>query len=288
MSATQIVNSVVPLVLAAIMLSMGLGLRITDFREVFKEPRVVVAGALAQLLLLPILGFACAFVFDLGPELSVGIVLLTACPGGATSNLFTNLARGDTALSVCLTAISGMVTIFTIPWMVKLASLVFASEADAISLPILRTMVEIFGIVGIPVAVGMFINHRWPHVARKLEGPVKAIAVLLLAVIIIGTVASKHERVFARTAQVGLAVLVLNIVAMALGYQLSRAMSLSVRRNVTIAIEVGVQNGGLAFFIGEALLGSIVVATPGMVYGLLIFITVTAFVTFARRRLIPA
>jgi bile acid:Na+ symporter, BASS family len=154
-----------PLALFAVMLGMGLGLRIEDFTRVLVYPKAVVVGLLAQLVMLPILGFALASIFPLTPELAVGVMILAACPGGPTSNLLTYLARGNVALSITLTAMSSLITVFTIPLVVNLAMETFLGEATPLSLPVGATVLQIAVITLIPVA--------WPYTTICLGSPPK-------------------------------------------------------------------------------------------------------------------
>lgn len=276
------VQYVLPLTVAMIMLAMGLGLRPEDFRRIADKPRAVFAGLTAQLVLLPILGFTVAYGFRLPPDLAVGLVLLTACPGGAHSNLYASLARADVALSVTLTALSGLLTIVTIPWVLRLATSVFAAHGQVPQLPIGQTMVQIFVIMGLPVAFGMLVRGKWPGWAARFETGVKTVAIILLALIVVGSIARQSDNVATFAKQAGIPVLILNLLAMAVGWLVARQLRLPKPQRRTIALEVGIQNGALAFALAAGLLSSVSVAIPAILYSILVYFT-GLLVVFAGR-----
>lgn len=266
-----------------IMLAMGLGLRPEDFRRVAEKPRAVVAGLASQILLLPILGFAVAYAFRLPPDLAVGLVLLTACPGGAHSNLYASLARADVALSVTLTAVSGLITIVTIPFVLRMATSLFAAGGQVPQLPVGQTMMQIFLIMGLPVAFGMLIRSKSPRWAARLETGVKTLAIILLALIVVGSIARQSDQVAAFAQRAGAPVVVLNLAAMAVGWIVARQLRLPGTQRRTIALEVGIQNGALAFALAAGLLSSVSVAIPAILYSILVYFT-GLLVVFAGRR----
>jgi BASS family bile acid:Na+ symporter len=281
MADNAAVQYFLPFTIGMINLSLGLGLVREDFGRIAASPRAVAVGSGAQLVLLPMLGFATAALFGLGPELAVGLVLITACPGGAHSNLFANLAGGDTALSVSLTALSGLVTIVSIPLWMWLATRSFEA-GDLVQLPVLATMGQIFAVVALPLALGMVIRAQSARWAGRLERVVKVFAVLLLVLIVVGSVAKQADQVAAFARQVGAAVFVLHIAGMASGFGLAAAAGLSRPQHVTIALEVGVQNSALAVGIAMTLLDNTAIAVPAIVYSLLVYATSTTLVLWAR------
>lgn len=262
-----------PFTVAMIMFAMGLGLLPDDFRRIFQKPRAVLVGLLGQLVLLPALGFAVAYLFGLGPELAVGLVLLTACPGGAHSNLYASLARADVALSVTLTAVSGFVTILTIPSLVRLATSVFATGGEVPQIPILDTSLQIFVVMAIPVVFGMLVRSWSQTWAGRLEKLVKGAAIALLALIVVGSIARQSENVAEFARQAGVPVLLLNLSAMLLGYWMALGAGLPRPQRRTITLEVGIQNGALAFALAAGLLDSVAVAIPAILYSILIYFT---------------
>ncbi|MDJ0532973.1 MAG: bile acid:sodium symporter family protein [Xenococcaceae cyanobacterium MO_207.B15] len=268
-----------PLALFIIMLGMGLGLTLDDFKRVLVEPKAVVAGLIAQLILLPIVGFALATVFPLSPELAVGVMLLAACPGGPTSNMIAYLIKGNVALSITLTAITTLITVFTIPLVVNLSMQNFMGEGTALQLPFLNTVIQIAVITLIPISIGMVLHHYTPKLAATVEKSVKWLSLFFLSLIIVGLLVKERANVPSFFLQVGWVTLTLNIVMMALGYKLATVSQLDQPRAKSISVEVGIQNGTLAIAIASTptLLDMPTMAIPAAIYSLIMFVTSAAF-----------
>ncbi|MEM8805503.1 MAG: bile acid:sodium symporter family protein [Cyanobacteria bacterium P01_G01_bin.38] len=275
-----------PLALFIIMLGMGLGLTVKDFQRILVEPKAVILGLMAQLIMLPVVGFLLATLFPLAPELAVGIMILAACPGGPTSNMVTYLVQGNVALSITLTAISSLVTVFTIPWVVNLAMGVFMEETTALQLPFFETVIQIAIITLIPVALGMTLNHYAPRAAANIEKWVKWLSLFFLALIIVGLLAKERDQVASFFLQVGWAALALNGVAMALGFAIANLANLSERSAKSITVEVGIQNGTLAIAIASAptFLNNPSMAIPAAIYSLIMFATSAIFAGLVGRQ----
>jgi hypothetical protein len=200
------------------------------------------------------MGFLWAWAFGLSTPLALGLVLISAVPGGAHSNLYSSFAKADIALSVTLTALSGVITIVTIPLVLSLAIAVFAVPGEVPPMPIGATMLQIFFVMGLPVALGMLLRARSERWAKRLEGPVKGAAALLLVLIILGSLRGNGDKLAAAALSSGAAVVALNVSSMLLGWGLARLAGLSVPQQLTITLEVGIQNATLAFALGLALL----------------------------------
>ncbi|MBE7385430.1 MAG: bile acid:sodium symporter [Leptolyngbya sp. SIO1E4] len=275
-----------PLALFIIMLGMGLGLTINDFKRILIEPKAVMLGLIAQLMMLPVVGFLLANLFPLSPELAVGVMVLVACPGGPTSNMVTYLVRGNVALSITLTAISSLITVFTIPLVVNLSMQTFMGEAVTLRLPFLTTVIQIAIITLIPVAIGMLLHHYTPRFAAKVERWVKWVSLFFLALIIVGLLARERANVASFFVQVGWVTLTLNVVTMALGFAIAALAKLDIRSAKAITIEVGIQNGTLAITIASAqtFLNAPTMAIPAAIYSLIMFATSAVFAGLARRQ----
>jgi BASS family bile acid:Na+ symporter len=287
MASETIVKLFIPFALGLMMLAMGLGLTVADFRRVGERPWVVAAGSLAQLVGLPALGFGIAWAFGLAPELAIGLVLVSACPGGPTSNLYTALARGDVALSVTLTAVSSVATIVTLPMVVNLAGRTFAAADMAVALPVADTMLQIALVMALPLSIGMGWRHGAPQSAQRAEPWLQRLAVGLLMVLVVGAIARESARITTYAGDVGIAVLALGLSGMALGYGVARALRQPPAIGVTFAIEVGMQNAALAIGIALGLLQNDRMAIPPVVYGVLAY-GFCALGIVAGRRWIPA
>jgi BASS family bile acid:Na+ symporter len=275
-----------PLALFIVMLGMGLGLTFKDFQRIFVEPKGVVFGLIAQLVMLPLVGFLLASVFPLTPELAVGVVIIAACPGGPTSNLLTYLARGNVALSITLTAVSSLITVFTIPLLVNLAMSRFLGVGADLQLPFLTTVLQIAVIILVPVSIGMVLHHYTPRLATTIEKWVKWLALFFLGLIIVALLVKERANVLGFFAQVGWVMLSLVVLTMVLGYLIATVGRLDQRSAIAVTIEVGIQNGTLAIAIASAptFLNNPTMAIPAAIYSLLMLVVGGAFAWWAQGR----
>jgi len=230
-------------------------------------------GTVCQVLLLPLIGALITLVVPMQPEIAVGLLVLAVCPGGPSSSLITYLAKGDVALSVTLTAVSSVITVFTIPMFANLALQYFLGKSAAIALPIGATTLQIFLITLLPIAIGMAIRYQFPGTARSLEKQMSRLAVGLLALIIVLLLVREGNKLPGFLVQVGVAVLLLNLVATLTGFLAGKVFRLPLAQQICIAIEVGIQNGTLAIAITAGLLNNPDMAVPAAVYSLLMYIT---------------
>lgn len=284
MQSSFLTTVFLPLALFIIMLGMGLGLTLNDFKLVFIQPKAVILGLIAQLIVLPMIGFLLAMIFPLLPELAVGVMILAACPGGPTSNMMTYLIGGNVALSITLTAISSLITVFTIPLVVNLAMQNFMGEAVALQLPFVKTVIQIAVITFIPVTIGMLLHNYTPQVAAKVEKSVKWLSLFFLGLIIAGLLLKERDNVLAFFFQVGGVTLTLNLLTMALGYAIAILGKLDRSSAKAITVEVGIQNGTLAIAVATTLLNSPDMAIPAAIYSLIMFATCGAFIGIVRNR----
>lgn len=275
-----------PLALFIIMLGMGLGLKLDDFQRIFVEPKGAIVGLIAQLIMLPVVGFVLAAIFPLTPDLAVGVMILAACPGGPTSNMVTYLAQGNVALSITLTAISSLITVFTIPLVINLAMQFFMGEGAPLQLPLVKTVIQIAVITLIPVTLGMLLHHYLPGFAVKVEKFVKWVSLFFLGLIIVGLLLKERANVLSFFLQVGWVTLTLNVLTMVLGYAIANFAKLDKRSATAITFEVGIQNGTLAIAIasGPTFLNNPTMAIPAAIYSLLMFGTGGAFAWWSQRR----
>ncbi|MGD1912482.1 MAG: bile acid:sodium symporter family protein [Rivularia sp. (in: cyanobacteria)] len=277
-----------PLALFIIMLGMGLGLTLDDFKRVFIQPKAVIMGLIAQLVVLPMVGFLLAMIFPLSPELAVGVMILAACPGGPTSNMVTYLVRGNVALSITLTAISSLITVFTIPLVVNLAMQKFMGGGVALQLPFVSAVIQISVITLIPVALGMLLQHYAPKFAAKMEKLVKWLSLFFLGLIIAALLVKERANVPSFFLQVGGVTLTLNLLTMALGYAIAILGKLDESSAKAITVEVGIQNGTLAIAVATTLLNSPTMAIPAAIYALLMFATSGIFAGIIRNSQVRA
>lgn len=272
-----------PLALAFIMLGMGLSLSIKDFKNIFVYPKAMMLGLTNQLILLPIFGFALVQVFGLTGALAVGVMILAACPGGATSNLITHLSKGDIALSISLTAVSSFITIITIPIIVNFAIAYFGEEGS-IQLPVLETIVQIMGVTVVPVSIGMFLKRRFPILAIKADRPVRIASAVIFAAVLIAAILKERDSIVEYFILTGPIMLFLNILTLVVGFFLATVFLLPKRQRLTIAIESGIQNGTLGIMIAATLLKNSEMTIPIAIYSLIMFMTSALIIIMASRK----
>jgi BASS family bile acid:Na+ symporter len=261
-----------PAALFAILFGMGLSLQVGDFRRVVLSPKAKLVGLACQLILLPLTAFALALAFRLPGELAVGLMVLAACPGGATSNVITHLSKGDTALSVTITAVSSMICVFTIPWVIDFSMGWFLADSASVRLPFWRTLGQLAFVTILPILLGMGVRAWQPGFAARLARPANVFSLLFLGAIILAAVLREDDLVH-QFRMAGPAAITLNLLTMALGFAAAWSFGLPQRQRITIAIEAGIQNGTLALGISLGLLDSPRIAMPSVVYCLFMFVT---------------
>jgi BASS family bile acid:Na+ symporter len=274
-----------PVALGVIMLGLGLHLSPADFRRVVVYPRAVVIGLVCQSLLLPAICYGVAKGFGLPPELAVGLMLLSASPGGATANLFSHLAKGDVALNITLTAVNSLLSLFTLPLIVSLSLEAFLGAEKAIPLQTDKVL-QVFAIVLVPVAIGMVLRAKKPSLSDRLEKPVKIASAVFLLLVIGAAVAKERAHLGEYFRDVGLPALVFNLVSLGAGYLVPRFLGLPKRQATAIGMEIGIHNGTLAIAVASSplLLNNPVMAIPPAIYSLIMFFTAGAFAAFMAKR----
>ena len=228
-----------PLSLAIIMLSLGLGLTLADFKRVLTQPKAFTIGAISQVVILPVIALAIATLFDLPGELAVGLMILAFSPGGVTTNILTKLAKGDVALSVTLTGVISLLSMITVPLLVVWSMAHFMGSA-APEVNISRLAFSMFAITAVPVLLGVLIRHFASGFAIKSEPVFSKIATVLFVVIVVAALAVNWDLFVANLPTLGPAVVVLNIILLLIGWLLARGLGLSFTQAKTVAIETGI------------------------------------------------
>ncbi len=275
MDITTIITQIfLPISLAIIMFGMGLTLVVGDFGRLFTYPKAVIVGLCNQLIFLPLIGFSIILLFDLSSSMAIGIMILALCPGGPTSNLITQVARGNIGLSVTLTALASLITVFTIPIILSKAITYFTGETGVvIELPIVQTMLQILIITVIPVSIGMVIRKKNEGFALRMEKPMRTASTVLFVIIFLLVMIANKDLIVEAMKEVGLATLLLNLSTMALGYITERAFRIKGKSQISITIESGIQNGTLAFVIATTILNNVEMGLPTGAYSIWMFIT---------------
>ena len=264
-----------PLALAVIMTSLGMSLTAEDFKRVAVRPKGVSIGLLNLLLLSPLLAFAIAHLFDLEPGLAVGLVLLGASPGGTLANLLTHFARGETALSITMTAISSLAAVITVPLFLSLATDHFDAAHLDMDVNMLGVVARVLVITVVPLSLGMWLRARRPDAVVGAEPRVRRIAAVVFAAAVIGVIVAEHDRVIDNLGAVAGAAITLNIAAMTMSFTIARLASLDSRQSTAIAMELGIHNATLAIAVGASIAS--VLTVPAAVYSAFMFIPAGLF-----------
>lgn len=268
------------IVLAMIMLGLGLSLSPGDFKNLFNQPRALAIGLFSQMALLPIVAWFIAGWAPVSNEIKVGIMILSVCPGGITSNLVSYFVKGNVALAISLTVCNAFLSLFTIPFLVNVFLEYFSSGGQNFTLPFWETMFEIFIITIVPAAIGVAFNHRFHHYASKVEKYLNIILPLLLLLVFVFKFAAGNDKggtdmSWAEVWSLAPYMIVLNVGSMLLGFFAGVVTFLNFKNRITIAVEVGLHNTALALLIAGEKLGNHTMEKPALVYAMFSF-----FITF--------
>ena len=273
METSTLLQIVLPLSLFIIMIGMGLSLTLSDFKRLYQYPKATIVGLINQIILLPLIGFALIKIFNLEPTLAIGVMLIAACPGGVTSNLISHVSKGDTALSVTLTAISTFISLISLPIIVAFSLRHFMGADQYVDINEIDIVKQVIAIVIVPVVIGMLIRSRSESFALKMDKPFRIASTVLFFVIVLGIIAKERETLLVSFTQVGFACLALNICTMLVGFLTAKLANLTLKQTITVAIESGIQNGTLAIVIATTIIqDSSMTIAPG-VYSILMFFT---------------
>jgi BASS family bile acid:Na+ symporter len=278
-----------PIALGVIMLGLGMSLTVQDFKRVATVPKATVVALVCQVLLLPAICLGLILLFDLAPVLAVGMMLLAASPGGTTANLFSHLAGGDVALNISLTAINAILAVITMPIVVNLALSGFMSGDDELGLQFDK-MLQVFAIVLVPVAIGMFIRHRFTAFADRMLKPLKLAAILFMVATIGVAVFQERANIGGYLQDIGIIALLFCVISLSVGYAIPRLVRIERRQSIAISLEIGIHNSTLAIAIAlsPSLLDNPQMAVPAAVYGVLMFIPAGVFAYWVSRKKIDA
>jgi BASS family bile acid:Na+ symporter len=276
---------VIPWVLRLVMIGLGLSLTLADFKRVVVFPKAATIGLIAQLVGLPLTAFVLAWVFSAPPAIAVGLVILAACPSGVTANAYTFAARADVPLCVTLSAITSVVTVFSIPFLIQLAMQLFFEEQQAVTMSATGMLLNLMTFTLLPLTIGMLLRHFFPAPAERSVEPIRRSILYLMIIVLLLGVISSYQDILEHFATAGLLVVAMNVITMGLGYGIARAFRLPLTQVITITFEVGVQNLALSFAITFNILQRPDLAIAGLLYAAVMPATALGFVSIARRLL---
>ena len=279
-----VTDVILPLALAFIMFTLGLGLSISDFSSVFKKPKNFLVGLVSQLIFLPIVGLILVIIWPLPIEIAIGVMLIAAAPGGVTSNILTFFARGDVALSVSLTAVMSLLSAVSVPIVLAISIGLIGNSSLPESISLTGIALSMFLIVTLPVLLGMGVRSFLNSLTLKIEKSARFISTLLFVLVLLGAILAERENVVSYFAQTGLVVLTLNILMMLIAFYWSGIFGTGISQKKAIAIECGLQNGTLAIFVGTTVFGGGLYIIPAATYSLIMYLTSLLFIYFIKNR----
>ena len=278
----EIAKSIAPVCLAIIMFGLGLGLTISDFTRVVKNPRDFFVGFICQVILLPIVAFFLIQIITLPIEIAMGVMIIAAAPGGVTSNILTKFADGDVALSVSLTAIVSLLSVFIVPLIVfNSANFLGVEITKEISMVNIAT--KMFFVVTVPVIFGMIVRRLMTNFIVSKTLIIQRLSVILFLVVFISIWIEEWDRIVSFITRAGLIAFILNMTMIFVGYYVAKFFTSGVAQRKCISLECGLQNGTLAVFVATLLFNDIAYMVPTAAYALIMYITGFIFIYILRK-----
>ena len=274
----EIVTKIAPIALALIMLGLGLGLSTRDFLRVINNPKDFTVGIICQLILLPIVAYILLLILRLPVELALGLMIIAAAPGGVTSNVLTKFANGDVALSISLTAIGSLISIFSVPFIVFTSAKLLGVTDLSSDISMTGISLKMALVVTVPVILGMIIRRFAENFISSNINIVNRITGILFIVVFAAIWIEERENIISYLGQAGLAVLILNVVMMTLAFYIAKGFATGIPQRKCISLECGLQNGTLAVFVATQIFNDVAYMVPTAAYALIMYITGFIFI----------
>ncbi len=274
-----VTDLILPIALAFIMFSLGLGLSLSDFTRIFLKPKEFIVGFVSQLIILPIVALILVLILPASPEIAIGVMILAAAPGGATSNILTSFAKGDVALSISLTAVISILSVVTIPLILGISLSFLGLNLANEGISLMDIALKMFLIVTIPVLIGISLSR----VLNSFEDMAKKISTILFFLVLLGAILAERENVVSYFAQAGLITLILNILMMVIAFYLSKALISNSSQQRAITLECGLQNGTLAIVVANVFFDGGAYLIPAATYSLIMYFTALPYIFYLRR-----
>ena len=274
----EIVTKIAPIALALIMLGLGLGLSTRDFLRVINNPKDFTVGIICQLILLPIVAYILLLILRLSVELALGLMIIAAAPGGVTSNVLTKFANGDVALSISLTAVGSLISIFSVPFIVFSSAKLLGVTDLSSDITMTGIALKMALVVTVPVILGMIIRRFAENFISSNINIVNRITGILFIVVFAAIWIEERENIISYLGQAGLAVLILNVVMMTLAFYIAKGFATGIPQRKCISLECGLQNGTLAVFVATQIFNDVAYMVPTAAYALIMYITGFIFI----------
>ena len=280
-----IVTTIAPIALALIMLALGASLTVKDFTRVVQNPKDFFIGIVCQLILLPVIAYILIIILRTPIELALGVMLIAAAPGGVTSNVLTKFANGDVALSITLTAITSLISIVSVPYVVFLSIELFDITYVKKEVSMLSISLKMFFVVTVPVIIGMILRKLWDNFIIKNMKIINKISIGLFCIVFIAIYIEEWDSIVMFLTKAGTIALTLNVTMMILAFYIAKFFTTGIAQRRCISLEAGLQNGTLAVFVGLQLFGTnMTYMVPTAAYALIMMITSVIFVFILRRQ----
>ena len=278
----EIVTLIAPIALALIMLGLGLGLTVGDFVRVIKNPKDFLVGFICQLIILPIIAIILILALKIPSELALGIMIIAAAPGGVTSNILTKFADGDVALSISLTAIGSLISIFSVPFIVFTSAKLLGVTDLSSDITMTGIALKMALVVTVPVILGMIIRRFAENFISSNINIVNRITGILFVIVFAAIWIEERQNIISYLGQAGLAVLILNVVMMTLAFYIAKGFATGIPQRKCISLECGLQNGTLAVFVATQIFNDVAYMVPTAAYALIMYITGFIFIYILR------
>ena len=278
----EIATTIAPFALGLIMLGLGLGLRIDDFKRVFIQPRDFCIGLICQVLLLPIFALVLVLIFEPPAEIAVGFMIIAAAPGGVTSNILTKFANGDVALSISLTGVISLLSIITVPLIIINSAQIFGINIFDKEISVIGISLKMFIVVTLPVILGMLVRNFASNFVQSKSTLIERISIFLFLIVFASIWIEEWDNIIGFIKKAGVIALILNLTMMVLAFYVAKYFSTGVEQQRCISLECGLQNGTLAAFVGTQFFQDIIYLVPAAAYALIMFVTSLVFVFVIR------
>ena len=279
----EIATKIAPIALAFIMLGLGLGLTIKSFSRVITQPKDFFVGLVCQLFLLPVIAFILIKIFNTPIELAIGVMIIAAAPGGVTSNILTKFANGDVALSISLTAVISLISIFSVPFIIFLSADLLKINYILNEISMIEISLKMFFVVTLPVLLGMIIRKMATDFIKSRTLLIQRISVILFAFVFLAIWIEEWNNIASFISRAGIITLTLNIIMMITGYYVAKFLASGIEQQKCISLECGLQNGTLAVFVATQIFDDLIYIVPTAAYALIMFITSIIFVFIIKK-----
>lgn len=284
---SDIAFALLPLALAYIMFTLGAGLKLSDFKVLIHHPKAFFVGLVNQVIFVPLVALAVVLVMAPPPAIAFGIMLVSFCPGGVTSNMLTYYAKGNVALSVALTGVVSLLSVITLPVLITLAFNHFMQD-QAGSISAVKIGIVMFLLTALPVTLGMLARYKFPDFMARKSGVLNGLASVFFVLIVVAAIASNWELLKSQVALIGLELVFIIVILFALSILTSRALKLNWFDTKTISIETSIQNSTTAITLAPIIMGTATglpaIALPAALYGVLMYVVALPVIAFIRNK----